>query len=90
MAMESHQNSYRPYVEQENDPISSPAAFVAALALMLTLMLVVVLLWAPWQSAGDTTNTGPQTSPAQLQPVSPQGIQIVPAAPQNPGSADGR
>ena len=90
MAMESHHNSYHPYIEEENDPISSPAAFVAALALMLTLMLVVVLLWAPWRGAGDTSNTGPQTSPAQLQPVAPQGIHIVPAAPQTPGSADGR
>ena len=57
---------------------------------MMLMFLVVVLLWAPWSGAGDTAGTSPQTQPAQLQPVSPQGIQIVPSAPQNPGSADGR
>jgi hypothetical protein len=89
MAIGHPHHPYR-YAEESGDPISSPAAFIAALCLMLMMFLVVVLLWAPWSGAGDTAGTSPQTQPAQLQPVSPQGIQIVPSAPQNPGSADGR
>ena len=91
MAIGHRQQPFRPYYDEHNsDPISSPAAFVAALALMVLMFLVVVLLWAPWSGAGDTAGASPKTQPAQLQPVAPQGIQMLPSAPQNRGSADGR
>jgi hypothetical protein len=89
MAIGHHQR-YEPYYD---DPASSPAAFVAALALLLLMSLIVVLLWAPWSGAGDTSSsTTPQSQLPQIQPVQPEGggIQLVPNAPQNPGSTSGR
>ncbi len=90
MSIGHQQQPLRPYHDDYEDPISSPAAFVAALALMLLMFLVVVLLWAPWSGSGYTAGPSPQTQPAQIQPVQPRGIQLVPAAPQNPGSTNGR
>jgi hypothetical protein len=86
MAIEHHPrfDTYR------EDPVSSPAAFVAALALLLLMFLIVVLLWAPWSGPGDTSSTTPQSQPSQVQPSQQEGIQLVPAAPQNPGSTGGR
>jgi hypothetical protein len=87
MAIENHRrlDTYR------DDPTSSPAAFVAALALLLLMFLIVVLLWAPWSGPGDTSSTTPaQSQPAQVQPSGAEGIQLVPSAPQNPGSTGGR
>jgi len=94
MAIQHHPSHYEPFYEAHEEPASSASAFVAALALLLLLFLVVVLLWAPWSSAGDTSGTNPTLNqPVQIQPgaaVPPDGIQIAPAAPQNPGSTAGR
>ena len=85
------QRHYEPYY---NDPVSSPAAFVAALSLLLLMFVVVLLLWAPWSGAGDNGGSNPaQTQPALVQPAAPPqsgGVQILPSAPQNPGSTSGR
>ena len=88
-----HEQRYGPYNKEYSDPVSSPAAFMAALALLMLLFLTVVLLWAPWSGAGDTSGTSPQTQPVQIQPsapVQPGGIMVQPSAPPNPGSAGSR